>query len=81
MSQSPQRENPFPGMNPFMEDYWENVHVVLLGEVQADLSDELPDDLLARAEERVEMIESPGPGLSDDWTRQEYRADVAVSER
>jgi len=66
--------NPFPGMNPFLEGSWLDVHTVLTGYIRDALAASLPDDLYARAEEQV---------IIDDGTAEppkRYRADVAVSE-
>ncbi len=78
MSKPASRQNPFPGMNPFMESAWWDVHVVLLGEIRGSLSSELPDDLMARAEERIEMVEIDEEG---NQGRRSYRGDVVISER
>lgn len=77
MSTSPSKKNPFPGMNPFMEYSWGDVHVKLLTRISDHLSGELPDDLVVRAEERIEMVEP------DDKPkhRKQMIADVAISER
>src|SRR3954464_2129043 len=65
----PQR-NPFPGMNPFLQTYWRDVHLKLIASMGTALSEELPPDLVARAEEEVAVAET-GKG---------YRTDVAVVE-
>ena len=51
--------NPFPGMNPFMEQTWPDVHLSLIGFVREALGVELPEDLVAKAEQQVDVIESP----------------------
>jgi len=68
-----QRRNPFPGIDPWMQTAWSDVHTLLIAYVRDALSDELPDDLLARAEENISLC---GP---DDGERGR-RADVAVVE-
>jgi len=77
MSTTPSRKNPFPGMNPFMETSWGAVHVSLLKLIMDALNAEVPDDLVVRAEERIEMVETDDhpPG------RTQMIADVAISER
>ena len=50
--------NPFPGMNPFMEQTWPDVHLSLIGFVREALGVELPEDLVAKAEQQVDVIES-----------------------
>jgi hypothetical protein len=66
-------QNPFPGMNPFLQVNWSNAHVRLLAYISDALSTELPMDLSVRAEERV-AVDAPGERA------REYRADVAVRE-
>jgi hypothetical protein len=45
--------SPFPGMDPFLERHWEDVHTRLIGYIADDLAERLPDDLAARIEESV----------------------------
>lgn len=78
MPQRDPRQNPFPGMNPYMEMVWGDVHTRMLAAIADTLAGELPNDLTARAEERVEMIES---GTDGTVRRYPYRVDVAISER
>lgn len=66
----PSTSNPFPGMNPFLQTHWSDVHTALIGFIRHALSDELPPDLAARAEERVSVA----------GTEQDYRPDLAVVE-
>lgn len=66
----PAPANPFPGMNPYLQADWSDVHTVLISDIRTALSDELPPDLMARAEEFVTVAGGP----------QEYRADVTVVE-
>ena len=69
-----QTTNPFPGMNPFLEGSWPDVHTTLIGFIREGMSEELPPDLSARAEEEVIV------GHESDEPLTRYRADVAVSE-
>lgn len=48
----PQR-SPFPGLDPFLEAHWGDVHHSLVQYTRDALQDGLPDDLFVRAEERV----------------------------
>jgi hypothetical protein len=64
-------ENPFPGMNPFMESSWPDVRLSLIGYVRDLLGVALPDDLTAKAELRVDVV---GGEASN------YRLDVTISE-
>lgn len=54
-----------------MQTAWSDVHTRLIGYISDALSDELPNDLLARAEEHVALCGTEGGGR---------RADVAVVE-
>jgi len=56
-----ERKNPFPGMNPWMQLVWSDVHTRLIGDIAEALGDELPADLVARAEERV-VLNEPDEG-------------------
>ena len=49
--------SPFPGMDPFLELHWGDVHHAIIHELRAALSPNLPQDLRARVEERV-FVES-----------------------
>ncbi len=69
----PSTTNPFPGMNPFLQESWSDVHTRLIGYISDALADELPPDLSARAEERITVSDNEDEGRS-------YRADVAVIE-
>jgi len=67
------RDNPFPGMNPFLERHWTDVHTALIGYVRDEIAGHLPLDLNARTEEHVTLLQ---PGEKD----RALRADVAVVE-
>jgi len=67
-------ESPFPGMDPYLEQYWREVHHRLTTYACDTLQPSLPEQLRARVEERV-FVESEAP---------EYRSfypDVHVVER
>ena len=66
-------KSPFPGMDPYLERHWGDVHQALVTYIRDQLQPSLPDDLRARMQERV-YIESPG-------MRHEYYPDVRVIER
>ncbi len=51
--------SPFPGMDPYLEQYWRDVHTSLIVYARNQLQSKLPSDLRARVEERV-LVESPG---------------------
>ena len=52
-------KNPFPGMNPFLEEHWQDMHMRLTMYSADHLQPRLPGDLVARAEEQV-IIGSEG---------------------
>src|SRR5215212_6711665 len=54
-------KTPFPGMDPWVEGKWGDVHQRLITYCGDTIQEQLPGDLVARLEERV-FLESP-------WTR------------
>lgn len=52
------RGSPFPGMDPYLERHWRDVHSSLIVYLREDLQERLPEPLVARIEERV-FVESP----------------------
>ena len=66
--------SPFPGMDPYLEQFWRDVHARLIIYAADQLQGKLPGDLRARVEERV-VVE---PGEGDD--RNVY-PDIRVVER
>jgi hypothetical protein len=66
-------KSPFPGMDPYLEARWSDVHTGLISLIRAALQPQLPAALRARAEERILLEEEPEAESS-----QSYRADVAV---
>ncbi len=69
------KENPFPGMNPYLETAWPDMHARLIVETCNVLGETLPADLTARAEEAVAIDGVP----TDDG--RSVRADAAVVQR
>jgi hypothetical protein len=67
------KTNPFPGMNPWLEEHWPGVHSLLISAFSTQLSLHLPEDLMARPEEGVSIS---ALGDQDHF----FRADVAVTE-
>ncbi len=53
--------SPFPGMDPYLEKHWGDVHARLIIYACDQLQERLPKDLRARVEERV-VLESPESG-------------------
>ncbi|HCN76782.1 MAG TPA: hypothetical protein DIT13_06260 [Verrucomicrobiales bacterium] len=67
-------KNPFPGMNPFMEALWPDIHTALIGYIRDSIAEQLPPDLNARSEESVTLHDDLNTPPS------KARADVAVTE-
>lgn len=67
------KDNPFPGMNPFLERHWSDVHTALIGYIRDALAEQLPPELKARSEERITLHDAEGKVVG-------LRADVAVVE-
>jgi hypothetical protein len=51
-------KSPFPGMDPYLEQHWGDVHHNLITFAQGLLNEHLPRDLRARVQERV-LVELP----------------------
>lgn len=51
-------KSPFPGMDPYLEQSWGDVHNTLIIYAKAMLNERLPRDLRARSDERI-VVESP----------------------
>ncbi len=47
------RSSPFPGMDPYLENYWRDVHATFLAVAKQQLNRQLPADLAVRIEEGV----------------------------
>jgi hypothetical protein len=65
--------SPFPGMDPYLEARWSDVHAKLIGFIGEALQPLLPPSLRARSEERV-LVETLDEG---SW---KYRSDLALIE-
>jgi hypothetical protein len=66
------KKSPFPGMDPFLERHWEDVHTRLIGYVADAIQPQLSEDLIARMEEKVYV--------EDDTETRLRRPDVRVVE-
>jgi hypothetical protein len=65
-------KSPFPGMDPYLDAHWLDVHATLVTSARDMLNQRLPEDLIARSEERL-AIDAP------DWeVAMGYRPDVQV---
>lgn len=67
-------KNPFPGMNPYLEQFWPDVHTQLIAEIRNALGGQLPPGLVARSEEAVAIDEV------ENGKPRGLRADIAVVE-
>lgn len=54
--------SPFPGMDPYLESHWGDVHASLIIYAREQLQSRLPSDLRARVEERVFLEAEDGSG-------------------
>jgi hypothetical protein len=45
--------SPFPGMDPYLEPFWGDVHHTMINRSRAAIQKQLPADLVARVDERV----------------------------
>jgi hypothetical protein len=50
--------SPFPGMDPYLERFWDDVHATMISRARAAIQKHLPADLVARVEERVYLENS-----------------------
>lgn len=48
-------KSPFPGMDPFLEQHWGDVHTTLIVYMRDAINEQLPDDLQARVEEGISI--------------------------
>src|SRR5208283_1736086 len=55
--------SPFPGMDPYLEAHWLDVHPRLIVEASNQLQGQLGESLIARIEER-RIVEDPASGDS-----------------
>ncbi len=54
-------KSPFPGMDPYLEQFWPDLHARLILYASDHLEEQLPTDLIARVEERVVLETEPDP--------------------
>ena len=54
------QKSPFPGMDPYLEFHWRDVHARLVNGACDQLQEQLPPDLCARMEERVYLADEGG---------------------
>lgn len=54
------RTNPFPGMNPFLERHWSDVHTKLIAYIADALAEQLPPEDAEWVAAQVESARSDG---------------------
>ncbi|MFN0054667.1 MAG: DUF4058 family protein [Planctomycetales bacterium] len=69
-------KSPFPGMDPYLEAHWGDVHTSLITYARDLLQPQLPADLKVRVEERI-SVQDP----DDDSQPDGYFPDVRIVER
>ena len=74
---SASRQNPFPGVNPYLEQQWPDVHLKLINYISDALSGELPDDLMARTEQAIAVKEEEE---EPEKKGKSFRPDTAIRE-
>ncbi len=70
--------SPFPGMDPYLEAHWRDVHASLIIYARDALQGVLPTSLRARVEESV-LLETP-QGLGDHPLYPDVRVDVRAAD-
>ena len=55
--------SPFPGMDPYLEAHWRDVHTRVMTYICDQIQDQLPSDLVARVEESVSVDMEDGARL------------------
>lgn len=73
-------KSPFPGLDPYLEPHWLDVHTKLVAYAADDLNEQLPADLVASTEERlaVESSEDDVKVIGPDVRVFEPPTDTAV---
>src|SRR5688572_1587253 len=75
-------KSPFPGMDPYMEQHWGDVHTSFATYAKDQLQRKLPKDLVARIQERVAVAsENFDTEYEREFEPQNYYPDVRVQER
>lgn len=67
-------KSPFPGMDPYLEQFWPDIHASLIIYARDQLEEQLPGNLIARVEERI-VLETEA-----EETRSAY-PDIKIAER
>jgi hypothetical protein len=51
------KNNPFPGMNLFLERFWPDVYLAIIGYIRDEIAAHLPPGLKERGEENIRLAE------------------------
>ena len=62
--------NPFPGMNPYLEADWTDVHPTLLTLARAQLQKQMPGSLVVRVEQDIRV--------DDEAESRRFKPDIAI---
>jgi Protein of unknown function (DUF4058) len=54
-------KSPFPGMDPYLEQFWPDIHASLIIYARDQIEEQLPGNLIARVEERVVLETEEDP--------------------
>lgn len=86
------RDNPFPGMDPWMEATWSDVHLSLISHIRDTIGEALPPDLRVRSEQQISIgdegekrrpdvavVESWKHGIPPQWTPEPATGDVLTA--
>ena len=68
------KNSPFPGMDPYLESHWGDIHHSIIQYARDQMQEQLPDSFRARVEERV-FVEA------DDHVSRNIFPDVRIIER
>ncbi|MEQ1829163.1 MAG: DUF4058 family protein, partial [Pirellula sp.] len=67
-------KSPFPGMDPYLERHWQDVHSTFMVYAKQQLNQQLPAELRARVEESLAVE-------SDDGRSKVVYPDISVTEQ
>lgn len=77
------RDNPFPGMNPFLEGFWPDVHTGLMVYISDAIAERLPAGLKARCNENVvsdvPVVTSWKQGVAPSWKPQDQGTPAIIA--
>jgi hypothetical protein len=65
-------KSPFPGMDPYVEPYWPDIHLSLVIFARQSLNGSLPEDLAARADDRAYDELPTGRDYANDPVKEHF---------